>query len=125
MTREMQARFWQHGQIFKFPELNKKATWFITIKFINITQLNREITSIISPPYFFRTQNVGFRKQICISYSVSTHKREDGRLKFPIYKHLKHREKCICGKCSSKKYSIISEQRYIYIYIYMYIYIYI
>jgi len=73
--------------MFKFAELKEKAAWLRVIKFINIIQLNQEITSIISPPYFLRSQNVGFCKQILISCSISSHKPEDGRLNFPIYKY--------------------------------------
>jgi hypothetical protein len=83
----------------------------MVIKFINIIKLNQEITSIVPPPYFFRTQNVAFRKQLFISFSISSDKTEEGRLKFSNHKDLKHQEKHICGKRSSKKYSIISEQR--------------
>jgi hypothetical protein len=106
----MEVRFWQQGKTFKFAKLRKKAAWRMEIKFINIIKLNQEITSIISPPHFLRSQNVRFRKQIFISYSITSEKTGDRRQKFSIHKHLKRKVKYICGKHSSKKYSIISEQ---------------
>ena len=80
-------------------------------KSIHIIQLKQEITSIISPPYFLRSQNVGFRKHIFISYPIISDRIEYGRLEFSIHKDLKRQGKYICGKLPSKKYSIISEQR--------------
>jgi hypothetical protein len=78
MTREMQVCFWQHYNFLNSQNLRKNAAWLMAIKFMNKIQLNQEITSITSPAYFLRSQNVGFRKQMLNSYSVSSHKPEDG-----------------------------------------------
>jgi len=110
MTCEMQVRFWQNYKFLNSQNLKKKAAWLVAIIFINIIQLNQEITSIISPAYFLRSQNVGFRKQMFIFYSIRSDKSEDGRLKLAIHK-AETSGKIYLRKTFLKKYSIISEQR--------------